>query len=79
MVHAKKNRQTSIFNQNPMQSDYIKSWENREKKVEFRKQNKYKKSFKKILPISIINRLKGLRQLYKSSIKRDKKFYSKWG
>ena len=78
MVHAKKNRQTSIFDQNPMQSDYTKTWENSEKKVEIRKQNKYKKLFKKILPISIINRMKGLRQLYRSSIKRDKIFYSKW-
>ena len=61
-----------------MQSDYTKTWENHEKKGGTQKQNKYKKLFKKILPLSIINRMKGIRALYNASIKRDKRFYSKW-
>ena len=77
MVHAIKRKNTSIFEEMPIQSDYSKVWGN----YENGKNNNIKKTIRfliNLLPRKIKNNILGMRQIHKFSINNDKEFFKRW-
>ena len=77
MVHAIKRKNTSIFEEMPIQSDYSKLWGNNQNA----KNNNIKKTIRfliNLLPRKIKNNILGMRQIHKFSIKNDKEYFTKW-
>lgn len=88
MVHAQKIECKLIFEQYPQQSDYVSKWRdnnrqprNLTKKKPISAQDwgiRVLKMLRSRLPLRLQLLIAGFRQLYKSSLKRDTAFYSKW-
>jgi len=80
LVNAIKTEEVkNIFEVQPLQSDYQNTWFKKNVRKKEKKNTILSfKSIIKLLPRRLINRLRGVKQLYNSSLKNDKEFFSLW-
>ena len=79
MVHATKIKEVKVFETYPLQSDYLNVWlKKSDQGPEISSKKNMFRSLINVLPISFKNKIRGIRQLYKSSLHHDKEFYKRW-
>jgi len=76
LVNAIKTKEVKIFEMQPLQSDYKNTWV-KNKKIKKEKMNSIFNTIIKLLPKRLMNKLRGIKQLYNSSLKNDKAFFKR--
>jgi len=76
LVNAIKTKEVKIFEIQPLQSDYKNTWV-KNKKIKKEKMNSIFNTIIKLLPKRLMNKLRGIKQLYNSSLKNDKAFFKR--